>query len=110
MLSRRSPAWIIGRAVAILLLSGLAGATLVRFAPGFDSDEQALDVRLSAESVRAMRERRASARNPLVFYARFLVRLFRGDAGQSIIYRRPVRQLVNERALVTLRSVSAGLA
>src|SRR5204863_6281011 len=109
MLSRRSPAWIIGRAAAILLLSGLAGATLVRFAPGFDSDEQALDVRLSAQSVRAIREQRASERNPLVLYARFLGRLFRGDAGQSIIYRRPVRELVSERALVTIRSVASGL-
>jgi hypothetical protein len=40
---RRSLAWIVGRAIVIVLISGLAGATLVRFAPGFGLDERALD-------------------------------------------------------------------
>ena len=53
---------IVRHAVAILatiLLGGLLSATLVRLAPGFDADEQQLDPRLSAESVRTLRESRA---------------------------------------------------
>ena len=54
MPSPYTPAWTILRAVLILLLSGLAGAALIRLAPGFGVDEQALDPRLSASSLEAL--------------------------------------------------------
>src|SRR5882757_5854020 len=39
----------------IVLLGGLISATLVRVAPGFDTDERQLDPGLNAESIRALR-------------------------------------------------------
>jgi peptide/nickel transport system permease protein len=110
MLARSSFAWIVCRALVILLISGLAGATLVRFAPGFGLDEQAMDTRLSAESRRALEQQHEGERNPLTFYGRYLAGLMRGDAGQSVVYGQPVRQLISERAGTTTRSVLSGLA
>jgi peptide/nickel transport system permease protein len=107
---RRSPAWIVCRAVVIVLISGLAGATLVRLAPGFGIDERALDPRLSAESRAAIAREHASERSPLGFYIAFLGGMLRGDAGRSVVFSQPVMQLVAERAPETLRSVAAGLA
>jgi peptide/nickel transport system permease protein len=110
MLLRRSPACIICRGVIILLVSGLAGATLVCLAPGFGVDEQALDPRLSAESLEALARKHAGERNPLNFYVHFLGRMLRGDAGRSAVFGQPVGRLIRERASTTLRSVSGGLA
>jgi len=109
MLPRRSPAWIIFRAIAILLISGLAGATLIRLAPGFGIDEQMLDPRLSVQSLEALRLRHAEERNPVAFYARFLGRMLHGDMGRSAVFGQPVAQLIADRAATTARSVSAGL-
>jgi peptide/nickel transport system permease protein len=110
MLSRHPPVWIICRGITILLISGLAGATLVRFAPGFGMNEQALDPRLSARSVQALELEHAGERNPLAFYLRFLGGFFRGDVGRSAVFGQPVRQLIRERAPTTIRAVSVGLA
>jgi hypothetical protein len=49
--------------IATVLLGGLLSATLVRLAPGFDSDEAELDPHLSAASIRALRETRLAQRN-----------------------------------------------
>jgi peptide/nickel transport system permease protein len=107
---RRSAAWILCRGAVILLISGLAGATLVRLAPGFGLDERSLDTRLSADSVRAIQREHLSERNPLTFYVRFLSGLFRGDAGHSAVFAQPVGSLIRERAPRTLETVLAGLA
>src|ERR1019366_8307024 len=104
------PAWIICRGIGILVLSGLGGATLVRLAPGFGIDEQALDARLSVQTRDALERRHAGARNPLVFYAHFLAGLFHGDAGRSVVFGQPVRDLIRERAGATIVTVGAGLA
>src|ERR1051325_8548491 len=64
---RRSPAWILARAVVIILLSGLAGATLVRFAPGFGIDERVLDPRFSTQTLESIQKQHAPERNPLAF-------------------------------------------
>ncbi len=39
------------RIAVTLFVGGLLAATLVRFAPGFDTDEQQMDSRLSTESI-----------------------------------------------------------
>jgi peptide/nickel transport system permease protein len=109
-LSRRSPAWIICRGIGILVLSGLGGATLVRLAPGFGVDEQVLDVRLSAQTRDALERRHAGERNPLVFYAHFVVGLFHGDAGRSVVFGQSVQGLIRDRACTTIVAVGAGLA
>lgn len=81
----------------------------MRVAPGFGTDERMLDTRLSNASIQAIaRERRAGA-NVFSYYAHYLGRLAKGDLGESVSLARPVRELLAERASVSLRSVSAGL-
>jgi hypothetical protein len=55
--------------LATVLVGGLLSATLVRIAPGFDSDERQLDPHLSSESVQALRAERARDHNVVRFYA-----------------------------------------
>lgn len=94
---------------ATALLSGLLCATLVRFSPGFDVDEQQLDSRLSAESLQTLRESHASERNLVQFYLSYLNRLLHGDLGRSHSLNQPVRTLLRDRVPVTLRLVAVGL-
>jgi len=95
--------------VATVLLGGLLSATLVRLAPGFDSDEQQLDPRLSAESVQALRQTRLAQHNILSFYFHSLERAAHGDLGTSISLGQPVSVLLRDRAPLTLRLVGIGL-
>jgi peptide/nickel transport system permease protein len=100
---------MVARAAAIILISGLAGATLVRVAPGFGVNEHMLDARFSAQSLESLQRENVEQRNPLLFYSRFLAGLWRGDVGTSVVYGQPVGQLIAERAPATIRSVVAGL-
>jgi peptide/nickel transport system permease protein len=103
---------IAGRALALVatvLLGGLFSATLVRLAPGFDADEQALDPHLNAESVRALREARQQDHNILRFYLSYMNRAAHGDLGTSLALGQPVRTLLRDRAPLTLRLLVLGL-
>ena len=95
--------------LATVLLGGLLSATLVRLAPGFDVDEQQLDPRLNAESVRTLRETRLEQHNIFRFYFHSLQRAVHGDLGTSLSLGQPVSHLLRERAPLTLRLVSIGL-
>jgi peptide/nickel transport system permease protein len=101
--------WILCRGVLILLISGFAGATLIRLAPGFGIDERALDTRLSADSLRTIGREHSEERDPLVFYAHFLGGLLHGNAGRSIVFAQPVSALIRERAPRTFETVISGL-
>jgi peptide/nickel transport system permease protein len=101
---RRLGVWL-----AVLALSGLLAATLVRIAPGFGTDERLLDPRLSAASQEAIGKERTAERNVLRFYADYLGQLARGDLGTSLALNRPVTELLAERAGVSARSASSGL-
>ena len=101
---------MICRAIVIVLVSGFAGSTLVRLAPGFGIDERALDPRLSAESRAAIESEHAAEQNPLRFYGHFLSGMVRGDAGRSLVFGQPVGQLIRERAPATIQSVAIGLS
>lgn len=92
-----------------LLLGGLLGATLVRLAPGFGVEEQELNAQLNQSSIQVLRQSHAGERNILLFYARYLGGLFRGDLGVSRSLGRPIAELFRQRAPVTLRSVALGL-
>src|SRR5579872_646712 len=104
----------IARSFAVLVLTttiaGLVGATLVRFGPGFDADEQQLDPRLDAASLQALRDSHSLERNLLRYYAHFLGRMVTGDFGISGSFNRPVRELLSERSKVTLGLLTAGVA
>jgi peptide/nickel transport system permease protein len=95
--------------VATVLLGGLLSATLVRLAPGFDTDERELDPHLSAESVRALRDARQQDHNVFRFYFSYMKRAMNGDLGTSLALGQPVRTLLRERAPLTLRLLAIGL-
>ncbi len=95
--------------VAIVLLGGLLSATMVRLAPGFDTDEEQLDPRMNAESVRALREARSDQHNIFRFYFHSLQRSAHGDLGVSISLSQPVAGLLRQRVPLTLRLVGIGL-
>jgi peptide/nickel transport system permease protein len=84
--------------VLTTLIAGLLGATLVRFGPGFETDEQQLDPRLNAQSVRALRESHDSELHVVSFYVHYLGRMAAGDLGVSRSLSTPVAQLISERA------------
>jgi peptide/nickel transport system permease protein len=97
------------RFLLILMAGGFLAATLVRYAPGFDVDEQQMDARLSSESVQALRAAKAGEHNVLQFYGNFLSSAFRGDLGVSRTLNRPVRELIGERLPVTAKLIGTGL-
>jgi|SRR5579862_52295 len=103
---------IVGHGLALLatlVLGGLLSATLVRLAPGFDSDERELDPHLNAQSVQALREARRRDDNIFYFYLSYMKRAKSGDLGTSIAMGQPVRTLLQQRIPLTLRLLGAGL-
>jgi peptide/nickel transport system permease protein len=92
-----------------VLLGGFLGATLVRLAPGFGVDESELDMRLSGQSIQALRQAQTPDSSLVVFYFRYLKRLLHGDLGISQTLQRPVAELLAERLPETLKSVGLGL-
>lgn len=87
------------------------GVTLVVcLAPGFYSDERALDVRISADTAQRIEQDSRDTGTPLGIAFRYLAGLSRGDFGQSRTFARPVSELLVERAKVTLPSAAAALS
>ncbi len=97
-------------ALMTVALGGFLSATLARYAPGFGADERLLDARLSSESAEAIRQEHPEERAVVSYYVGALRRMLCGDLGTSRTLQRPVKELVAERSLVTLRLVAAGLA
>ncbi len=95
--------------IATVLIGGFLSATLVRFAPGFDTDEAQLDPHLNSASIEALRQVRAEQHNIFRFYLRSLKRAVHGDLGNSISLGQPVLKLLQERTWLTVRLVGIGL-
>jgi peptide/nickel transport system permease protein len=95
--------------IAVLLVGGFLGATLVRVAPGYGVDEQELDSRLSHESMQVLRAENNTAASLPVYYLHYLQGLMHGSLGSSHTLQQPVRQLIAERFPETLKSVACGL-
>ncbi len=99
-----------GLAAITVVAGGLLSAALVRYAPGFGTDERQLDARLSSESIAAIRAETAKdAENVVSYYATALRKAASGDLGVSRTSQRPVREVLRERFAVTSRLVAAGL-
>jgi peptide/nickel transport system permease protein len=95
--------------VATALLGGFLCATLVRLAPGFDTDEAALDPHLSSQSIQALREARTEQHNIFRFYLHSLRKALHGDLGTSVSLKQPVISLLHDRIPLTFRLVVFGL-
>ncbi|HET9839555.1 MAG TPA: ABC transporter permease [Candidatus Angelobacter sp.] len=106
----RFTGWAMLRLVAIMFLASLAGAMLMRFAPGFTSDDQELNSGLSAESIQALRQAREADANIPRFYGHYLASLVKGDLGTSRSLNQPVKDLLRERLPVTLFNLAFALA
>lgn len=96
--------------LATVVLGGMLSATLVRLAPGFSVDERELDPHLNAQSVQALRDARQRDHNIVRFYLSYMNRALHGDLGTSLALGQPVRTLLRDRAPLTLRLLSTGLA
>jgi len=100
------------RRLCLLLLTvlsaGLFTSALVRLAPGLGSDERQFDLRRSNDSLAALNSG-ARTGGVLADFRQYLVGLARGDWGESVSLRRPVRELVRERAPTTGLTLFAGL-
>jgi len=97
------------RILIVLALGGLLGATLVRLAPGFGTDEEELDSRLSQASIESIRQSHMQDDNLALFYAHYMEQLAVGNLGTSRTLQEPVRQLLAERLPETLKTVGLGL-
>ncbi|HET7442891.1 MAG TPA: ABC transporter permease [Terriglobales bacterium] len=98
------------RILVVVLLGGILGAALVRISPGFGVDEQELDLRLSKQSIQAVRQQHADEAKFLVFCAHHFSRLLRGDLGVSRTFERPISMLLRERTPETAKGVGLALA
>src|SRR5271157_1826760 len=96
-------------AVVTVVAGGLISATLVRYAPGFGTDERQLDARLSGDSIQAIRNANAEERNVADYFVASIRRTLHGDLGTSRSLNRPVRQLLAERVGVTCGLAGKGL-
>jgi peptide/nickel transport system permease protein len=100
---------VILRITALLLVAGVA-MLLVRYGPGFETDERELDPALSA-STRSLIHQQHRAEGRLLEYSRnFISGALRGDFGESRTLGVPVRQLIAERGPATLRILAMGTA
>lgn len=104
---------IAGHALSLLatvFLGGMLSATLVRLAPGFDTDERELDPHLNTQSLHALRQVRQQDRNLIHFYFSYMKQAAHGDLGTSLSLGQPVRALLRDRAPLTVRLLFTGLA
>ena len=111
------PGWKIARQiarhglalVATVLIGAFLSAVLVRYAPGFNVDEEELDPHLNSESIQALRQARLDQHNIFRFYFHSLERAVHGDLGTSLSLNQPVTTLLKDRLPLTLRLVAIGL-
>ncbi|HEY3740412.1 MAG TPA: ABC transporter permease [Bryobacteraceae bacterium] len=95
------------RIIATLLIAGFCGVLLVRYSPGFGTDERELNAHLSGESISALRV--AADTNPARMYWSWLRAAAHGNFGESESLNTPVATLLSDRFPLTLRSSLAGL-
>jgi peptide/nickel transport system permease protein len=91
------------RLLATLLVAGIA-MLLVRYGPGFETDERDLDPTLGASTRTAIHNRHLDEMK------HFMAGALRGDFGESRALGVPVRELIAERGLATLRILVTGSA
>jgi len=101
--------WHITEIVVTVIVAILLSATMVRFAPGFSTDERLLRSDISAPTAAAVAAERAREANLPRFYANYFINVLHGDFGQSRSLNRPVRELIMDRSSITFRLIVEGL-
>jgi peptide/nickel transport system permease protein len=96
--------------ILTLALGGFFGCLLLRYGPGFQTDERDVDQRYSAATLEALHHERDGERNIGRFYIDYLARAIHGDFGISRSFQQPVGQLIAARAPATLKLIALGLA
>jgi peptide/nickel transport system permease protein len=118
MIARRSPARgglarrLAGAAVrlALIVVAGvLACAALVRYSPGFESEEADIDSRLSRETALAIHQQARTDESFPGFALDYFRRAVHGDLGVSRTFNSPVSYLLRERASATLTLMVSGI-
>lgn len=100
---------VILRPLMLLLLIEGATVLLVRLAPGYFSNSNALDPRLSAMAAERTAQERAASHSAVVESVTEDLNLLRGRMGTSRYYQIPVSELLQPRWPVTLRLLGGGL-
>ncbi len=93
----------------LLVAGGLLTALMVRFSPGFATDERELDPRLSETSRLAIEKERAANGDAAILAHRFGRVVLHGDLGESPSLKRPIGQLLRERLPVTAEIMAIGV-
>jgi peptide/nickel transport system permease protein len=96
--------------VAAILLVAAAAMVLVRYGPGFETDERELDPTLSAETRAALHNQRLAEGQLIHFTRNLLSGALHGDFGESKALGVPVRELIADRGPATLRILLIGSA
>jgi peptide/nickel transport system permease protein len=102
------------RVLALALLAMLATTALMRWAPGYFSDEREMDAQFGAVERRALEEQTKSEASLSGLLKRQLNSVLQGNLGRSRHYDVPVTDLIKERASTTaglvVKSVVCGWA
>ena len=93
-----------------LALGGFFGCLLLRYGPGFQTDERDLDQRYSTATLEALHHARDGEQNIGRFYVNYLAGALHGDFGVSTSFDQPVGRLIASRAPATLKLIGLGLA
>ncbi|HUA59788.1 MAG TPA: ABC transporter permease [Verrucomicrobiae bacterium] len=99
----------IGAMLLLLLAGGLLTALMVRFSPGFETDERELDPRLSQSSRLSLEKQRAADGDAANLANRFARMVFHADLGESPSLKRPIGELLRERLPVTAEIMAIGV-
>lgn len=97
------------RPLALLLLIEGATVLIVRLAPGYFADPNALDARVAEQAQAQTAWEKAHAESPFAAALHEDVALLTGRLGESRYYHVPVRELISARWPVTLRLLAGGL-
>jgi peptide/nickel transport system permease protein len=111
--ARRGLAWRLAGAAVRLALIVIAGvlvcAALVRYSPGFESEEADIDARLSHETALAVHQRARTGESFPEFALDYFQRAVHGDLGVSRTFNSPVVDLLRERASATATLMVSGI-
>jgi peptide/nickel transport system permease protein len=96
--------------VSTILAVALIAMILVRYAPGFETDDRDLDPSLGTATRDAIHHHRLTEGSLTEYSKKLAAGIFHGDFGVSSALGMPIRELIAERGPATLRILFTGLA